>query len=185
MTPQCSFARNLIVHLSALALALGAGSVLATDVEPISLKALDGIVAPAPKNADDARGESLCEGEARTAKTTIEQALAGSGWLLFGEPIVVGTTTVVTAAAYLDGQCRPRGVTGFVFTSDGRAVAQVGPSDPMVYPSFSVIDANTIEVTATGFGPNDPACCPTVRYASTVRLTDGKATISPTASKKK
>lgn len=122
----------------------------------LSFHQADGTVPPAPMLGYDARAEPLCDGEWRQPATPAEEQLASARWLLFFAPQELGATRVVTAAAGLDGQCRPRQLSVFVLR-DGVVLGHVAATDSRAVLDARLNDESTLVVKASFHKPEDAA----------------------------
>lgn len=141
----------LVLLMSSVAMASGA---------EFKVQSLAGTVPAAPRYPDDSRDEGICKGEGSAADSAYEKALVGAGWIPFFATQQAGGTRVVTAASSQDGQCRPVGLTVFVFR-DGKAVGMIAPRDSEGIPEPHLTDAETLLVNMDYRKSDDARCCPT------------------------
>jgi len=159
-------AAMMIAFLGSLALTSGA---IAAPARELQATTLAGKIPAAKPNPNDGRGEALCEGEGRTADSAEDKAVVAVGWIPFFSTQQMGATRVLTAAASLDGQCRPLDLAVFVFRS-GKAVGMVTARDPSAAPVVRLNDADTLVVDVDYLKEDDAHCCPTGKASVVVAI---------------
>jgi len=140
-------------------LVLLTSSVAVASGNEFQVRSLAGKVPAAPHDPYDSRDEGICKGEGSAADSAEEKVLVGAGWIPFFATQQAGGTRVVTAASSQDGQCRPVGLTVFVFR-DGRAVGMIRPRESTAVPEPSLKNAGALVVNMDYWGPDDAHCCP-------------------------
>lgn len=150
---------------------MSASNVEAAPAPELQAVTLAGKVPAARHDPNDSRGEALCDGEGRAAESPEDKAVVAAGWIPFFAPQQAGTTRVLMAAASLDGQCRPLGLSVFVFRS-GRAVGMVTARDQAAVPGARLNDASTLLVDVDYQKEGDARCCPTGKANLVVAIND-------------
>jgi LppP/LprE lipoprotein len=172
MTPmhtlRLSFAARLLVSAVLLAWpAVGAASAAADDEswldQPLSNWNEPGMSIPqAP--AMDPSTNPRCLPQRRQVETDADQAIADSGWTIYGGYQAGWNTYVVRGLSGYDGMCRPLGYNEFVFV-DGQFAGTISPdlmnsrTDGAGDVRFFV-QKDSLSAEFLRYTPTDPLCCP-------------------------
>ncbi|MBW4698804.1 MAG: LppP/LprE family lipoprotein [Aphanocapsa lilacina HA4352-LM1] len=123
-----------------------------------------GAVPKAPKPEGDAPTVGRCVEQVRAPASAEDRAVVGAAWKLFGPLQIFSGTSLVTAAASVDGMCRPMQYQAFVFVGGKFA----GTLSPVPMNSRTDGASQTIYLTNPGFlnvafsryAEQDALCCP-------------------------
>ncbi|UFP92702.1 LppP/LprE family lipoprotein [Gloeobacter morelensis] len=121
-------------------------------------------VPKAPKPEGDAPTVGRCAEQVRLPASAADRAVVGAGWKLFGPLQIFSGTSLVMAAASVDGMCRPMQYQAFVFVNGKFA----GTLSPVVMNSRTDGASQIIYLTNPGFlnvafsryTEQDALCCP-------------------------
>lgn len=153
-------------------------AILCLSVSPFAMSAstdfavtpLKGSLPKAPRDTNDARKSTLCQDEVLVAyQSSEERKLAKAGWLPLSTQHEADDVLLVTATNALDGQCRPRAQTLFVFHA-GKAVGSVAVLHAGT-PKVTVAPGGVLKVSSTFAKEGDPRCCPTGYVTTSFNLT--------------
>ena len=159
---------------SILALALAGNIVAPGSAEPIWLDEpiqqwnQPGMAVPTVSSSETEPGrDQRCTGDARSAETFMDAAVADAGWSLFNAYESGWGTTMISGLSGHDGMCRPTGYHAFVFV-DGlfagtlAPLASVSRTDGALTRDARIEANGRIGAVFVRYADSDPLCCPSL-----------------------
>ncbi|BAC90911.1 LppP/LprE family lipoprotein [Gloeobacter violaceus] len=158
----------------ALAATLALPAAIAAQIAPARASWLDqpltnwnkpeGSVPRAPKPEGDSPTVGRCAEQVRVPASAEDRAVVGAGWKLFGPLQIFSGTSLSTAAASVDGMCRPMQYQAFVFVG-GQFAGTLSPV-PMnsrtdgASQSIYLTNPAFLNVSFSRYAEQDALCCP-------------------------